>query len=112
MSIYRFLGTECLIGDRRKLQQFGQSIELPDDVAHELILGAGPEQGFAGASLLLPDEDFKIAFDGMTDREIMHFGVPANQFGDQASGFRDRKKAALEALDELRTSLVKGETHG
>src|ERR1041385_4636965 len=97
MSVYRFIGLESDIDGYRKLNRFGQSIDMPDDLARELILGAGPEQGFAGACALLPEKDFQSV--GFTDSELRVFAIPSAQFGDKAADFLRKKRNALEALD-------------
>jgi hypothetical protein len=103
MSTYRFIGTEAEIAGQRTLKHFGQSVELPDDVAAGLILGAGAEQGHAGAVALLPDGDFKAL--GFTKEELQYFGSPGAQFGDKAKEFLEKKKAAVEALHSYRESI-------
>ncbi len=111
MSIYRHVGLETNIFGYRKLERFGQSIDLPDDVAKGIILGAGAVQGHAGASALLPDAEFQAV--GFTDAELRYFATPASWASDvnlkdgklYVADFMTKKQAALEALHAYRLTL-------
>jgi hypothetical protein len=104
MSSFRFIGLLAEIAGYRKLERFGQAIDLPDAVASELILGAGAEQGYAGAAALLPDAEFQAI--GFTPEELQRFATPATQIGEKAQAFLEKKRAALQALDEYRQRLA------
>jgi hypothetical protein len=111
MSTYRFLGTEADIPGFRTLRYFGQSIDLPDDLANELILGAGKVTGNAGAIVLLPESEFERL--DFSPEELKHFATPASQSQDQKAGdavlsladFQAKKHAAFEALSKYRDQL-------
>lgn len=108
---YRFLGTEAEIPGFRKLQRYGQKVELDPEVAKDFIIGAGSTSGHAGACALLPEEEFQVI--GFTTAELLHFSTPDAQVSDKrvsgetlsVAAFLEKKQAALAALDTYRNSL-------
>jgi hypothetical protein len=99
---YRFIGTEAEIGGE-KLTRFGQTISLPDGRAKDAILGAGPEQGWAGATAIIQDSEWTKL--GVTDEEQRLYAYPAGR-ERMTSEFRAKYKAAMTALEATRESLL------
>lgn len=113
---YRFLGIAAVIDPHIELGQFGQLVDIPQDVAEDAI---------RGGCALLPDAVTKEI--GFTEAEWVRYG----NVGDHADGlvwdaalgynvpfpeadrreqadFLTKKRAALVRLHELRTELQKG----
>jgi len=112
MGIYHYLGQQANILGYRELQRLGQSIELPDDLARELIIGGGRAQGWAGATQLLPKAEFDQI--GFTPAELKYFALPASWNSDVQIGrtevlsvadFLKKKQSALMALHEYRERI-------
>jgi hypothetical protein len=109
----RFLGIEAdIVGHGRKLQRFGQAIELPEALAKELILGGGRAQGWAGATAMLPEAEFDAI--GFTEAQLKYFGLPASWNSDvkinkdtilSVAEFLEKKKDALMALHGYREKI-------
>jgi len=100
--IFRFIGTECQIGDFPPLQSFGAAIDLPETLAREIIApAANPERG----SALLPDATFQAI--GFTADELAaHRWVSSH--ADAPAEFQKKKAAALAALTETRKRIASG----
>src|SRR4051812_2054430 len=100
MSVYRFIGTETEIGGE-KLTQFGQTISLTDARAKEAIMGAGSDQAYAGATALIPDDEFSKL--KVTDQELATYGY-AGRRAKMSPEFKPKHEAAHEALAKVRTN--------
>jgi hypothetical protein len=98
---YRFLGTEAEIAGRA-IQRLGQEVELPEDVARDLVVGAGAETGWAGAIALLPAEQFDAI--GFTPAELQKYAYPGPRQNATAE-FRAKWQAAMVAVHEYRVEL-------
>lgn len=103
MNIYRFIGTETDIGGE-KLKEFGQTITLSDSRAKEAIMGAGPEQGYAGATALIPDDDYQKL--KITDEEQRQYAYPGRR-ERMSADFKPKYHAAFDALGRLREKYAK-----
>ena len=84
MSRYRFLGQTSQIGPI-KLNQFGQQVELPDQLA---------EDAMSGGCALLPEAVFNQI--GFTATELDRFATPGSH-ADAPAEFLDKKKQAISA---------------
>lgn len=92
MSTYRFIGIDHLIADLR-LNEYGQAVELPDDVARIAVLGRCP---------LLPDAEFQAC--GLTPEELELYRHPGPR--DSAPESTQAKfLSARMALHKYRESL-------
>ena len=90
--IYRFLGTSSEIYGVVELRQFGQSVELPDALAGDAIIGNCP---------LIP----AATFDGIfTADDARRYASPAARM-DAPKEFADKLKGALVALHDFRVGL-------
>lgn len=100
--IFRFIGTECQIGDYPPLQSFGQSIDIPETLAREIIAPpANPERG----SALLPEATFQ-AIGFTADELVAHRWVSSH--GDAPAAFQAKKAAAIAALADTRKRIASG----
>ena len=93
---YRFLGSASDIGESIRLSRFGQSVELPDELARVAVLGG---------CALLPESEFLSV--GFTTRELESFGSVASHERAPAE-FLDKKRRALVAAHEWREQLASG----
>lgn len=92
-----FLGTETDIGGYPALRNFGQVIELPDQLAKEAVLG--------GAALIPVDQFDAVGF---TEQELRKFATPGAR-RQATEEFAHKQHAALLALHEYREGLEKEE---
>ncbi|CAB4130888.1 hypothetical protein UFOVP130_42 [uncultured Caudovirales phage] len=98
MSEFRFVGSYCEIdGGRIKLEQFGQRVELPDNVAEIVVRGNGA---------IIPEDQFTAI--GFTDQELVDYAFPGQRAGAPEE-FRERVKAAHIAFHDYRQSLEQQE---
>jgi hypothetical protein len=102
-STYRFIGTETEIGGE-KLTKFGQPVTLTDARAKEAIMGAGPDQGYAGATALIPDEDFQKL--KLTDEELKTYDYPGRR-ARMSPEFKAKHEGAFETLAKIRARYEK-----
>lgn len=91
MNVYHFVGSYCEIGGGRiKLDRFGQRVELPAELAENVVKGGGA---------ILPEEDF--AKFGFTEQELSLYAYPG-QWSDAPEAFTRKQKAAHLAFVEYR----------
>lgn len=99
---YRFIGTEAEVAGSA-LKRFGQTITFPDaEHAKDAVVGAGREQGYAGAIAAIPDEEFVQI--GFTDAELRKYMYPAHRVNVPAE-FGAKVQSAFAALDAHRQEL-------
>ena len=91
MSIYRFIGSQgAIIDSPHTFHRFGQKAEIDDKTAAEKIADGFP---------ILPGAAFDAL--GFTEKELTDY--PSAQSHEEApQSFKDKKRAALMALHELR----------
>ncbi len=99
---FRFLGTELRIGEMPAIQSFGQSVELPEPLARNII---APDGNAGRGAALLPEETFSAI--GFTADELAAHKWTSSH-ADAPTAFQEKKSAALAALNELRQRLASG----
>lgn len=93
--IYRFVGgSQCDVhGPAIKLDKFGQSIELTDELAHTIALGGG---------VILPGPKFDAL--GFTTDELKKYALPGQRVSAPAE-FIGKIRSAWSAYHEWKTEL-------
>ncbi|MGE5568544.1 MAG: hypothetical protein ACM3S5_05845 [Rhodospirillales bacterium] len=87
MSVYHFVGSYTEIGGGRiKLERFGQRVELPDDLADNIVKGGGA---------ILPEAEFNQL--GFTEQELSLYAYPG-QWEGAPEAFTSKQKAAHVAF--------------
>lgn len=95
MSIYRFVGDQAdVYTPTYQFRRFGQKAEIDDVLAQQLIRKRIP---------LIPEAEFEAI--GFTDDELAKFPTAISHMG-ATDEFKRKKKTALLALEEFRTSLA------
>jgi hypothetical protein len=92
---FRFIGTECQIGDLPKLDRFGQSIDLDPGLAADAI---------RGGAAILPEGEFDFSA-----QECASYAMPASH-SEVPQGIKDRLLAHRVKLHDLRAALRSGAT--
>jgi hypothetical protein len=101
MSTYRFLGLSTEIGEI-KLTKFGQAIELPDELARQVI---GSHE--SGGAAILPNTEFEEL--GFTEQELSLYASPISH-GQANESFHGKKKKGLLAVHEFRSRASAGDS--
>jgi hypothetical protein len=86
MATYRFVGTECEIGDHPKLKFLGDRIELSD---------SGIENAWEGKAQLITDANYKSC--GFTSDEERNYRTPAQRH-DAPEAFKAKFKKAFSLV--------------
>jgi hypothetical protein len=94
---FRFVGNASDIGEGIRLTNFGQAVELSDELAREAALGG---------CALVPDAEFQAI--GFTDKELVAY-ASAGSHERAPADFLEKKKSALIAAHELRVRIEGGE---
>lgn len=87
---YVFLGTYTEIYGHARLTDFGQRVDLPEEIAKDAI---------AGDCAMIPAEEFDAI--GFTPDELRKF-AKASSHGNAPAEFLEKKKQALVKFHELR----------
>ena len=101
--ILKFAGTEADFGNV-KLNQFGQVFEVKASEVKELLLGAGPDAGFAGAINALPADQFDAI--GFSDNELASIADPGPR-AYATGALASKIHKTHEAVAQYRESLIK-----